>query len=248
MDEIRTIDSFKEYIKRRLGGGILKVELTDEHLQDAVRNAFRWFTDRKGLVSTLHLTILNNVSEYILPDNVFDVIEVRFVFKDLVLRDDFGFYYGLPFFGGVVYGTNVPRFTGHMFSYSALVQWFQYFETAKRILSSEKDFEYWRDEHKLIIMPVPNETQPALCVIKKEIEDSDFGRLNARDLDLILRYGVADAKEMLGRIRSKFDAIPTAAGDRTLDGDRLLTEAAEEKEKLEVRIAETDFPIPFIVG
>ena len=39
-------------------------------------------------------------------------------------------------------------------------------------------------------------------------------------------------KEVLGRIRSKFSVVPIPGRELTLDGEKLLTEAREDQQKL----------------
>ena len=40
--------ALSQWILRRLGGGVLKVELCQAHVDDAVGDAKRWFTAKKG--------------------------------------------------------------------------------------------------------------------------------------------------------------------------------------------------------
>ena len=48
----------------------------------------------------------------------------------------------------------------------------------------------------------------------------------------ILRYGLALAKEMLGRIRGKYSTVPIPNSEVTLNGSELISEAASEKSDL----------------
>ena len=66
--------------------------------------------------------------------------------------------------------------------------------------------------------------------------------------NLVVKYAIADAKEMLGRHRSKYDTYPAAGGTVGLDGGKLLDEAEKEKAKLDEDIIERGFPVPFEVG
>lgn len=54
----------------------------------------------------------------------------------------------------------------------------------------------------------------------------------------IRQYTLALCKEVLGRIRSKFRVIPIPGRDLELDGEKLLTEAREDQDKLKDRFKE----------
>tara|TARA_R110002167_G_scaffold332434_1_gene539276 strand:- start:45 stop:581 length:537 start_codon:yes stop_codon:yes gene_type:complete len=54
----------------------------------------------------------------------------------------------------------------------------------------------------------------------------------------IRRYALALAKEMLGSVRGKYQAVPIPGDTTTLDFSRLLSEAKDEKEKLITEIKE----------
>jgi hypothetical protein len=59
-----------------------------------------------------------------------------------------------------------------------------------------------------------------------------YDKINSIGKQWIRRFALATAKEMLGHVRSKFDKVPIPGDSVTLNGDKLLTEGKEEKEKL----------------
>lgn len=69
------------------------------------------------------------------------------------------------------------------------------------------------------------------------IQDVPFGNLIYSNVNSIGRqwtrqYCLALCKELLGLIRTKFTTVPIPGGDLTLNGDTLLSQANEEKDKL----------------
>ena len=76
MAKIRTLDGLREYIKRRLGAPLLKVELTDDMLDDAIDIAIETYSEY-GYDGTIEATLLveleEGVLEYTLGDNVIAV-------------------------------------------------------------------------------------------------------------------------------------------------------------------------------
>lgn len=59
-----------------------------------------------------------------------------------------------------------------------------------------------------------------------------YDKINSIGKQWIRRFALASAKEMLGHIRSKFDKIPIPGDSVTLNGDKLISEGKEEKDKL----------------
>ncbi len=59
-----------------------------------------------------------------------------------------------------------------------------------------------------------------------------YDKINSIGKQWIRRFALASAKEMLGHVRSKFDKIPIPGDSVTLNGDKLIAEGKEEKDKL----------------
>jgi hypothetical protein len=232
--------ALKQWILRRLGSPFLKVELTDDHLKDAIENARRWFSAKKGYKVQAIINIQAGQTEYDLPDSIDSVTDIAFpmpamdislVFAPFTMLDDKVPYdvFAAPNSGGL---------------YSSLVQTLQYVETAKRILGAEPD---WRqDGRKLYIFPIPKYV--AGMRVEGKAGTFTIEQLSERDHDILKRYALAWAKHDLGRVRSKYDSFPTAQGNATLDGDKLLEEARTEMEALDEELALSGFPMGFLVG
>jgi len=233
-------DQMKAWILRRFGAPILKVELTDCHLDDAIEQARRWFSAKKGAKRMAVLAVNSAQVEYDLDDDVDTVIDVAFqippmdlslVFAPFTLIDD-----KVPY--------DVFAAPSSIGIYSSFTQTLQYVEMAKRILGAEPD---WRQEgRKFYIFPVPSSNSHVILFYKST--KVTIEQLDERDHDLVKRYALALAKEDLGRIRSKYDTFPTAQGTVSLDGATLLSEAQAEKENLEEEIAASGFPMLFMTG
>lgn len=66
----------------------------------------------------------------------------------------------------------------------------------------------------------------------------EYALINSSGKHWIKRYALALIKEMLGRVRSKYDSIPIPNADVSLDGDTLLSESSDEKENLVTELKE----------
>jgi len=64
----------------------------------------------------------------------------------------------------------------------------------------------------------------------------DYEKINDLSKRWIRKYTLAICKEILGRIRGKFDSIPIPERDIGLDGDALISEGKEEQETLKTEL------------
>jgi len=65
-----------------------------------------------------------------------------------------------------------------------------------------------------------------------------YNTINDMGRAWIIRYGSALAKEMLGRVRSKYSSVPIPNGEVTLDGSDLVSQGQTEKESLITQLRE----------
>jgi hypothetical protein len=233
-------DQLKLWILRTLGAPLVKVELTDDHLEDSITEAMRWFAAKKGVKMQGGMALTVGQTEYNLPDEVDTVMGVVFsanpwdlslVFAPFILPEQ-----QLP------YSVFAASEAGGL--YSNFTQTLQYIETAKRVLSAEPD---WRQEgRKLYVFPAAKNS--GTLVLEYKSTNVTLEQLNGIDHDLVKRYSLAAAMMRLGRIRSKYDSFPTAQGSTSLDGAALLDEARTMIETLDERIAQLGYPMGFMVG
>lgn len=234
-------DALRQWILRRLGGLVQKVELCEDHVNDAIEQARRWYAAKKGVKKIFSIAGLPNMVEYTLDCDIDVVLEVAFaeskndlslVYSPFTLPDE-AIPYSVFATGGVSGGI-----------YSDYVQTMQYIEMAKRILSADLD---WRQEgRKLMISPPPSVAIPIM--LEAKVHTVQIETLSERDHDLVKRYALACAREDLSWIRGKFDSYPGAQGTVQLDAAVLLEAARDAKEKLEEEIAGSAGPMGFVSG
>lgn len=234
----------QQWILRRLGAPLLKVELTADHLADNIEDAKRWFAAKKGWRRFYDFDVQPNVSEYTMPLDVDVVIDVAFAYDPLDLSILAYPYWLPPENNQIPYSVfNVAGNSGGL--YSNYTQTLQFIETARRVLSAEAD---WRQEgRKLQLFPNPSRAGKAIVEYSSHTM-TPVSELSERDHEMVKRYMLALAKKDLGRIRSKFDNYPTAQGTVTMDGAALLEEAKTEIEELNEELGNSAMPIGFLVG
>jgi hypothetical protein len=232
-----TISELKDYVRRKLGDTIIQVELDDAQLQDVIEDTLIWFSGRRGIRSIERLELSFDRTEYPLPPYVLRVLQVYFFTRDILFKDEFGFTFGVPYLAAGMHPGTPIMFQPSRFSYSSLIQWLQHIETMRRVLGIELNWDYDEDRNVLCIYPLGQQSSP-FCFYEYHVKltEENFDAYMSRrpfEYDLVRKYAVACAKETLGHIRRKYGNIPTASGELSLDGDSLLSEAREEKEKLE---------------
>lgn len=225
-----------------MGAPMIKVELTKEHLCDAIETAIRWFTAKKGVTKLATIGVNCGRTTYDLPDDVDTVTDVVFTsgFTDISLEPYMWADVHVPY--GYGYGAGGGTATSG--TYSTLTQVMQYNEMAKRILGAEPD---WRQEGRMLfIFPIPASARGVMIEYKSNCVDVQ--QLNERDHDLVKRYALMWVKQLVGRVRSKYESLPSAQGSVTMDGAALLDESRTEKELLEEEISQSAYPMHFFTG
>lgn len=235
---------FKDYLLRRMGKGIVQVEITDDQLNDAVKDTKRWFVSHWGIVRARTFQVISGISDYTLSSDVADVLDVQIEqvrIPPLVFDREFPFYFPFPMRaeGGIVFSYPAGL-------YSALVQQLQWIDQLRRLFNAELEWTYTDSTRILKLISPANQTGMGLVeYISNEVQMKElFGIAE----DLFVDWARAEVMERVGRVRSKYGGYPTAGGERTLDGEALLAEAKELKEQTRTRAIERGYPIPFVRG
>jgi hypothetical protein len=233
----------RQWVLRRLGAPIHKVELCEEHVTDAVEQARRWFSAKKGQKKQVFVTVNASQVEYDLDaidaqiDTILDVafsaqkLDLSLIFSPFTLLEE-----KIPY--------DVFASGGSAGLYSSYVQSLQYVEMAKRILDAE--FEWRQDQRTLRIAPIPESARAMILDVKVKcvkIED-----LNERDHDLVKRYALLKAREDLMWILGKYGEFPGAQGSVSLNYAILQEQIQSELEKLEQEIYDSAGPSGFLTG
>lgn len=233
----------RQWVLRRLGAPLHKVELCEEHVTDAVEQARRWFSAKKGQKKQVYVSVLSSKVEYDLDaidpqiDTILDVaftqqkLDLSLIFSPFTLLEE-----------KIPYDVFASGASGGL--YSSYLQSLQYIEMAKRILGA--DFEWRQDQRTLRISPIPGDARSIIMDVKLhcvKVED-----LNERDHDLVKRYALAKAREDLMWILGKYGEFPGAQGTVSLNYAILQEQIQAELEKLEEEIFLSAGPSGFLTG
>jgi hypothetical protein len=233
-------EQLKQWLLRRLGAPLWKVELTEDHLNDEVELAKRWFSAKKGVIRQLNMPLYTNVPVYELPTTVDIVTDVAFPGNPMDISLVFSPY--------ILQGEKVPYdvFAAPSAAgiYSSYTQTVQYIEMAKRILNAEPD---WRQEGRLLhVFPMPK--CGGFMIIDYKSHDFNIQHLSERDHDLVKRYALAKAKLDLATMRSKHGEYAGAQGATTFNWQQMEQQGNAEIEVLDKEIGQSGMPMLFLHG
>lgn len=230
----------KQWILRRLGAPIWEIQLCEEHVEDAIEQAIRWFAAKKGQKQLFTIDTIPQQVCYDLDDCIDTVLDVAFSQQKLDLSLIFSPFTLLE--EKIPYDVFASGGSGGL--YSSYVQSLQYVETAKRVLSAE--LEWYQKNKQLYVAPVPVNARS--MIIWAKINFTQLRDLTERDHDLVKRYALAKAMQDLAWIRGNYTEYPTAQGSTGFNWDRMLSWSETEIEKLEEEIMLSGFPMGFTTG
>jgi hypothetical protein len=245
----RASSRLKEWILRALGCDTISVELTDKQLDDCIDEAQNYWQMWVGNVktSTVTLTSSHEYPAISISDDVDSVVDVIFDtnsdgFRNMyawagVEIDPIQALYGY----GRGYGGNI----GHGGGNSALVQYMMHLEDAQRIASCDRDWQWDKARRMLIVSPGSSSTKMMVFYLSKCF---DYLALATYEWTTFREYCLGKAMMKLGQIRMKYQDLPSATGDFTLDGESLYANAEAKLLQLEEKMRLMQRPCGIIVG
>ena len=257
-----TTDSLRaaitDYVRMRLGDGIVDVELEKEHYEMAINQALIKYRQRAANAqeeSYAFLTLLPETQEYILPK---EIMNIRAIFRRGI---------------GSVSGTTASQFepfaSGYLNTYMLVAGrvggltnyelFVDYQKLAMRMFGGYMNFTFNPTTKKLTVvrkMPFQGANPPL-----DEQESVLLWIFNTKPDQMILNdtyafpwiqeYAYSFAKRIVGEARSKFSQIAGPQGGTSLNGAALKTEGKEMMEKLDEELkmyVDGSQPYWFVIG
>ena len=237
----------EQYIRLKLGDGMVDVELDKEHYDMAITSALVKYRQRSSNAveeSIAFIKLLPETTEYILPKEIMHVNAIqRRGIGTTQTASQFE-----PFAAGYMntYMLVAGR-VGGMLSYEL---YSQYQELAMRMFGGYINFNWNNGSKKLTILR--KITAKEIVGLSVSNYKPDIMLLNDHMVYPWLRdYAYSTAKRILGEARSKFASIAGPSGGTALNGPALIAEATAELEALEQELK--DFvdggaPLTWITG
>lgn len=222
-----------------MGGETVAVELKDDDYSDAVEVAKDWYAMLIGQYRTSTLMLASGTTEYSVPVDCEQVVEVVTDAADSALS------WGFPDIP-VNLTTLLPRAGSGNNFLSDLTQLQQYMGMTRRAVGRDADWQYDTVRRVLMITPPDNGASRARIWYMTSLVD--VSKLKRYEYGLVRDFAKAHCMEVLGNIRTKYSEMPGAAGGFTMNGDLLVSNAMELKRTLTEQLRAMQPPVGFITG
>lgn len=227
----------RDYVKRRLGAGVIRVELKDEHIDAATGEALRIYSRYRPLRRLIRVPLVENIKEYPLDKDVVGVYKMDWIHRQASLA--------------VVEDIFHRRYYEPNHDMDQYMHYLQYIDTLKRVLSIEPEWHFERalNEHgsPTLWVHAPNQANTVLVIVDAVVK-RPLHHVPYSHEDWIQRYSLAFCKEVLGRVRGKWQSLPSPTGGQGLDSASLLGESREELQILDQEIRGWQVDMPPIWG
>jgi hypothetical protein len=247
-----------DYIRMRLGDGLVDVELDKEHYEMAINQAlikYRQKGQNSVEESYAHLQLTPETQEFILPR---EVQNVRAIFRRGI---------------GSVTGTTASQFepfaSGYLNTYMLVAGrvggltnyelFVDYQKLAMRMFGGYMNYTFNPVTKKLTIvrklpfqgLNPPMDQQESVLLWLYNTKPDQMILNDTYSFPWIQEYAYSFAKRIVGEARSKFGQIAGPQGGTSLNGDALKQEATVEMEKLEEELKtyiDGSVPLTWVTG
>lgn len=223
------MNDIKRWILVHLGAPTVKVELTDEMLDMAIKDAINVYARYAGKTIYAYTICAGRQSEFDWPC---DALAIDNVYYRPAYLGSLGNVNQMLFSDFYLLATDLA-----VDIYESPVTFWAYMSSREML---EKTYGVWGsweivDGRRFRIYPTP--IRDHIIGVKYKSKNIDLNQDD--DLhNLLRRFALTYAKEMLGRIRSKFAQLPGSGNTAmTLDGNALLAEADRERKEVMAELA-----------
>lgn len=238
-----------EYIRLRLGGDMVDVELDEAHYLLAIKQAlsrYRSRSERAEEESYAFLDVIKDQQEYILPK---EITQVQAIFRRGVGGLTNGGSQFEPFSSGYLntYMLAAGR-VGGLSNYELFVD---YQKLTMVMFGGHIMFTFDPATHKLtLVRKIPTEIENVLLWVYNYKPDQAL--LNDPKASIWIQdYAYAMSKHMLGEARERFATIVGPGGGTSLNGTALKTEGKAEMDTLMAELGQYvdgGKPLSFVIG
>ena len=227
-------EQIKDYILHMLGAPVVKLELDAQNLDFCVDQAMKIFEDYAGR-EYFQYYVFDSVpgkSVYQMPDevgiirNIFykEVGNYAFQASDMGGVIPVEYFYSGGSYGSIQGGLIDPihPIWGKMGEWTLYKQYEQMYSRTSSALGG---WEFLGGLNSIKLYPIPYRVQKVMVHYLQR--NKDWGEVTQAMQEGALTY----AKEIIGRIRSKYQSVPGAQGAVAMDGSTLIQEAREDRQK-----------------
>lgn len=231
---------FEELITGQLGGNLVDVELQQDDYDIAFYKAKLTYQTKgnDNFRKTYYtLPVVADTIQYDLPASTMEImslIKPSFYHSD----DPFTIATVNDMFNGI------RQNSGDLATFELSMQ---SMENLDIYTTRQTPFVFDRINKTIKLLDTPNVTENWILEIQESLSDAEY-----RDLLWIQEWALAEAKIMLGRAYTKFQALSSPTGETSLAGDILTAEGREDKdlllEDIKNHVDGEPTGMPFIIG
>jgi len=235
---LTTRDDLVEYVKSRLGHPVLEIELELAeknglgHIHVAINDCLDFFYRHNADEAIFHdwmvLHLKTGIIEYNVPESVVECIDVAPSYGN-------SFSPFLTFSVGAMeslISTNIMNNSFDIVTYTGAQR---YMSDLQKSIGIQYQVRLHPVEHKMRVLPTPKADTTVMCKIYRKAAMTEvFSNIYFRDLV------VARTEELWGKILSRDDM--TFPGGGKVNGNLLLSNAREDKKRLEEAIINQSAP------
>lgn len=220
-ENIKTLEEFKLYIRRKLGEPKVRVEIADSQIEANIHDTvqlYREYASGNGnWRNYMVLDVTATVQDYVLPDNVMQVIDSK--------RSKNTSAWVLAQLSGAAASDvlNLKQFD--MVSFVMLNQWLRYLRI---ITPSQYRYQFNNNTKTLKIMPTPTRNDRLFLEVMTMATLAELW-----DERWVKDYALALCYISLGEVRGKLQSLPGFGGSVSLNGDALTSKGEDMKKDLE---------------
>ena len=239
-----------DYIRLRLGDGMVDVELDPAHYDNCIDKSVKRFRQRTANAyesSYVFLAIVEGQQEYTLPT---EIEEVRQVFRRSVGSSGDGTGTSFEPYEAAFQNTYLLQ-SGRIGGMATYEMYYQYQELSARLFGGFVNFEFNPTTNVLTLLRKFTGSGEKMVLWTYNLRPESRLLQDRQAAPWINDYALALAKYTLGEARSKFSTIAGPQGGTSLNGESLKAEAQVEMDKLDEELrnyVDGSDPLSFIIG
>jgi hypothetical protein len=239
-----------DYIRLRLGDGMVDVELDPAHYDNCIDKSVKRFRQRTANAyesSYVFLEIVEGQQEYTLPT---EIEEVRQVFRRSVGSSGDGTGTSFEPYEAAFQNTYLLQ-SGRIGGMATYEMYYQYQELSARLFGGFVNFEFNPTTNVLTLLRKFTGSGEKMVLWTYNLRPESRLLQDRQAAPWINDYALALAKYTLGEARSKFSTIAGPQGGTSLNGESLKAEAQVEMDKLDEELrnyVDGSDPLSFIIG
>jgi len=238
-----------DYVRFRLGDGMVDVELDPEHYEQALKQSIIRYRQRSANSveeSYSYLELIENTNTYQLPE---EIISVRNCYKRNIGANSGTSSQYEPFEAGFVNFYMIQ--SGRVGGLSTYFMYSSFLKEAAKMFGGYLNYTFNKTTKQITIMRRPRAQSETILLWTENYKPDITLLTDIYSSPWLREYTLGLCMSMLGEARSKFATLPGPQGGSSLNGTDLLARGKEKIDALELEITNSmtgETPMWFVIG